>query len=285
MQTVYDPNLKANLTIDDQKNVRSINHFQDYWRSEKQNPIEIATDYFNQIADLIKVSKESLKNMYQNVSYTEPKEQEIEYRLSEEKQYFDSITFGFYQTFLNVPVWQAGLTVTLKSSPYRIISAVNTSQQGIDAELPIKEKIEQHKKMFNQASIENYIHNLNIKDKEKPSTSEFIRKLIDTNKLQEELSDSVGADNKKIDDNARLIRGRFFVYRYDEKNRLPIQKPTEPISDEENYDRNSFESEYEPTLPLLPVDQSIKDGQYYLVSEITFSFATIRYGSINWFLW
>ena len=39
---------------------------------------------------------------------------EEEYRLWEEKRQFGSETFGFYQTWLNVPVWLAGIKVTVK---------------------------------------------------------------------------------------------------------------------------------------------------------------------------
>ena len=69
------------------------------------------------------------------------------------------------------------------------------------------------------------------------------------------------------------IQGRFFVYKYDKDNRLPkIESNNESL----------VPSETTPILPLNPVSDKIKDGQYYVVEELTFSYTTKEYGAINW---
>lgn len=261
-KTVYDPGLKANLSLDAAQRVRGINHFQEYWASDESSPLLAATDYLYQMADVFQVPKVQLKNIRQRVSFMEPMEQGVEYRLSEEKQLFDSTTVGFYQTYLNIPVWQAGFTVTVKHAPYRIVSSVNTSQEDFDASLPPQEFIEHYKKLFTSAAISQEARRLG-REEEEPETADFVRSLVDRSKLKkapEEMNDS------------HLIRGRFYVYRYDENNRLP--KPGDMFME--------TEALKEPVLPLFPVSETIKHGQYYVVAEVTFSFTTEEYGHLNW---
>lgn len=57
--------------------------------SDKKNPRLAAIDYLNDVADVLHVSKEQLKDMQQPVSHLDLMEQGIGYRLSEEKQLFD----------------------------------------------------------------------------------------------------------------------------------------------------------------------------------------------------
>jgi hypothetical protein len=197
---------------------------------------------------------------------------DVEYRLSQQRQFFDSTTFGFSQTFLNVPVWHGGLTVTVKDNPYRVINTVNTSQKDFDANLPPSDTIKRHKQLFHPTRAKERNKRKRISTKvEKPKANSFLRDLIEKNKLLK--------SNEKIRDNAHPIRGRFFVYKYDEKNRLPLfEYPSNEVSKEN--EQRAFEST--PILPLYPVDEKVKHGHYYVVDEITFSFTTVEYGAINW---
>jgi hypothetical protein len=279
MKVIFDPNLKAELYLDDSGRVTYIDQSNMPWASNKENPLLASIDYLNQIADLLRVPKEQLKNIHQQVSFLEPTEQGIEYRLLEEKRLFDSSTISFYQTYLNVPVWQAGFTVTVKSNPYRIISAVNTSQEGLNAKLPAEEIIDRHEKLFNMAELNNQIRKLELGEEreEFSETADFVRSLIDRTKLRKESRETSRNGIKDKGDDAELIRGRLYVYKYDEKNRLPhhTKQQLKPENAKE-------EEESMPVLPLPPVDEKIEEGQYYLVAETTFSFTTDEFGDINW---
>ena len=70
----------------------------------------------------------------------------MEYRLSEEKSLFDATTFAFWQTLHNVPIWEAGVTVTVKHDPSRVTASVDNSQSGVEATLPPDRKIERSAK-------------------------------------------------------------------------------------------------------------------------------------------
>jgi hypothetical protein len=281
MKVTFDPHLKAYVTTDDEEHVKYINYTQEYWTSDEKAPILAAVAYVNHVAEVLQISREYLSNIHQRVSYLDPREQGIQYRLSEEKRLFDSVTLGFYQTYLDVPVWQAGLTVTLKERPYRIVGVVNTSQEGLDARLPHPDKIRRFKELFAKAAADNQFRGFELGDKEEePETAKFLHGLVDRAKLRD--SKSKGGKRNDNMEGPRIIRGRFYVYKYDEKKRLPVSedKSTRAKTTPEQTDAG-FPGEHEPILPLPPVHRSIKDGQYYVVAEIIFSFP-IRNESLNW---
>lgn len=276
--------------MDENENVRGINHFQEHWKSNEQNPVDAAINYLQNVVKIFKVPEKTLKNIDQKVSFDDPLKQDVQYRLSKEKQFFDSTTVEFSQTYLNLPIWHAGITVTVKHTPllkdskYEILHAVNTSKkEEIDAKLPASNIIARHKKLFHIGNEKKQRgkQKLTPSDKKKESeSSNFIRDLIHKGKLKK------SAKKKIIDDDARLIRRRLYVYKYDKDKRLPklgkieksekLNKKEDELQDFENIE------EQIPILPLYPVDDKIKHGQYYVVDEITFSFTTEEYGAINW---
>jgi hypothetical protein len=237
------------------------------------------------VVKIFKISEKTLKSVDQKVSFDDPLQQDVQYRLSKQKQFFDSTTVEFSQTYLNLPIWHAGITVTVKHTPflkdskYRILHSVNASQKGVDAKLPPSNIIERHKKLFyiGNERKQKYKKKSSSYKKKQSVSSNFIRGLINKDKLKK-------TAKKKIDNNARLIRRSLYVYKYDKNKRLPklgkIERSEKVNKDKELQD---FENIKElPILPLYPVNDKIKDGHYYVVDEITFSFTTEEYGAINW---
>src|SRR6476659_1666857 len=106
MKTIYRPDLKADVSVDDQNRVRQISHSQEYWESEENVPRVSAETYLNEWARTLQIPNEQLRNLGKKVSFYDPREQDVEYQLDEEKQLFDSTTVGYYQTYLNTPVWR-----------------------------------------------------------------------------------------------------------------------------------------------------------------------------------
>ena len=87
MKTFHSPNLKAHLTLDENQKVRHIRHSQEYWPSEQDIPSLSANDYLMEMADTLQIPKEEFKNLHKKVSFLDPREQGIEYHLSEEKEW------------------------------------------------------------------------------------------------------------------------------------------------------------------------------------------------------
>lgn len=235
---------------------------------------------------IFKVSEKTLKNIDQKVSFDDPLEQDVQYRLSKQKQFFDSTTVEFSQTYLNLPIWHAGISVTVKHTPflkdskYRVLHSVNNSQKGVDAKLPPPNIIERHKKLFyiGNEKKQKYKKKSSSYKKKESVSSNFIRGLINKDKLKKTVK-------KKIDNNARLIRRRLYVYKYDKDKRLPklekIETSEKLNKDKELQDFENIKQEI-PILPVYPVNDKIKHGHYYVVDEVTFSFTTEEYGVINW---
>jgi hypothetical protein len=148
MRTIYDPNLKATIMLDDSGQVRGIKHLDKYREVEHLRGREAATAYVRSIAEKLNIAPEALRSLDQPVSYLDPQPQDVEYRFSEEKALFDSATYAYYQTWLNTPVWAAGITVTVKQPPARIVAATNTSEHGMDAKMPSAQAIERYRRLF-----------------------------------------------------------------------------------------------------------------------------------------
>src|SRR5688572_30662299 len=143
MPEIYDQKLKARLTVDESDRVRGINHLDEYWESPENSAKETAIAYLREVADTFTLPSDQFDFAHQQVDYLNPEgDRDTEYRSDVEKTLFDATTEGFYQTHRNVPVWAAGLTVTVKHSPMRVVSAVDTSLEGLDAELPADEVID-----------------------------------------------------------------------------------------------------------------------------------------------
>src|SRR5262245_34752382 len=127
MPTQYEPALMATVIRDDARRIRGINYLDEFREMENLRGRAAAAAYFRSIAEVLGIRSDALGNLEQPVSYLDPRQQGMEYQFSHEKGSFDLATFVFCQTYLNTPVWQAGITVTLKQPPARIVAATDTS--------------------------------------------------------------------------------------------------------------------------------------------------------------
>lgn len=267
MKTIYEPTLKATVTLDDTGHIRGINHLDEYREIERLRGREAAAAYVRDIAGKLNITREQLHSLEQAVSYLDPQEKGVEYRFSEEKTLFDSATYAYYQTYLNTPVWAAGVTATIKQAPARVVAATDTSQQGIDAKMPSAKVIERYRRLFAIGEkIDAPPSRLRAK---RPEATD----VASSDLLAEILGKAAKASKTMKDQEAtpRLIRGRFFIYRYDPTKRThddshPIDQPLCGVP---------------PTLPLPPVPKSIQEGHWYLVAELVFRLL-YEGGRMNW---
>jgi hypothetical protein len=251
MRTDYDPGLQATVTWDDAGRVRGILYFDKFREIENLRGRVAAEAYIRDIAGNLNVAPEALRSLEQSVSYVDPRQQGLEYRFSEEKVSFDSATYVYAQTYLNAPVWGAGITVTLKQArkqaPTRVVAATDTSQHGIDAKLPPSGDLDRYRRLLTTAE-----------KVDGPQGPEAALSYLLTDILGGAAKVAKGLDDSQA--TPRLIRGRFFIYRYDAKERTKDESLT---------------------LPLPAVPKSIQDGDWYLVAELVFR---LPYGRtrMNW---
>ncbi len=270
MRRTYDSTLKATVTLDDAGHVRGLNHLDEYREIENLRGREAAQAYILEIAGPLNIAPETLRNLDQPISYFDPLTQEIEYRFSEEKAAFDAVTYAYYQTYLNLPVWGAGITATIKQAPARAVASTNTSALGIDAAMPSAQAIACYRRLFATA------------EKADPALSRFVAKQskaseISGARLLTDILSKATKSAKELTDKqtaSRLIRGRFFVYRYEAARRITDHPQPESAPGPNAKEKATTQpgdrplSGTPPTLPLPPLPKSIRDGEWYVVAEL-----------------
>lgn len=268
MRTIYDPSLKATVTLDDAGQVRGINHLDEYREIEHLRGREAASAYIRDIAGKLNITPEALRSLEQHVSYLDPQPQDVEYRFSEEKALFDSATYAYYQTYLNTPVWAAGVTATVKQAPTRVVAATDTSERGIDAKMPSIEAIERYRRLF--ATGEKVDGPPLRPTAKRPKEHDVAGSDPLADILGKAAKAAKGLDDRQT--TLRLIRGRFFVYRYDPAKRTvdhPHPTPSTHVPEQDTTEGGDQPlCGTPPTLPLPPVPKSIQQGRWYLVAEL-----------------
>ena len=84
----------------------------------------------------------ALESVDERVNYAEPRPDQDSFRLVDEKQQFDSATFAFAQTYLYVPVWRRGISVTVKRDSSGVVESTNTTLPGVEVGTPSGEAID-----------------------------------------------------------------------------------------------------------------------------------------------
>lgn len=272
MQNEYRPDLRAHVSVDDEGRVRQILHGQEQWQTGEGDQRRAAVEYLRAHAGVLDISEEALRSPDERAEYTEPRAEGESYRLVEEKRQFDSTTFAFAQTYLNVPVWRTGVTVTVAGRPNRVVESTSTTLAGVRAEMPSGEAVAPWRDLL--AIAERRSRDLG----ESSEQSEADRMVGDALGLSAgrerggELPTGV-ADGGRL----RVNQGRFFIYRYDPAERQhgrPEGGRGEPLDLERD--------DVEPTLPLPPVPDSIRPGGDYLVTEVVFMLPFAGFESLNW---
>lgn len=282
MNTIYSPSLRAHVSLDDGQIARHILHSHDDDHiSDQDEALLAATDYLNDMAGAMHIPKEQLGGAQQKVSCYEPREQGVAYRLNEEKRLFDTVTFGFYQTFLNVPVWRMGVSVKVKQGPNRVLSAANNSEANIHGRLPSADAIARYRDLFRQTAVHNAPIDPALQNGEDrhgdAGAAAFLHQLLGLPAPAEPAPVSDAPALHKA--GTFLQSGCFFAYKY----RPEARYAGDPVPPQQQGGANTPELEREPAIPQLPpVDPALVDGQTYVVAELIFSSSAKGWNSQSW---
>lgn len=283
MITIYDPILKAYVSLDEGERVRQIRYSHELWESEQDIPRLSAAEYLNAMAETLRIPKQTLQNLQTKTSFLEPREQGIEYHLDVEKVLLDSVLLGYHQTYMNVPVWRKGLSVTLMQNPNRVVGVTDNSADDIHGDLPAAETIARYKKIFQKvAAREIAIQNGLLEDKHDPKddTVLFVHDLIKAN------SPRVSSQQKRPKvsqhrDETRLMGGKFFIYKYDPQ----LRYAGKPQSSYKKDNKRGAEITEEIQIPnLIPVAETLKVDQSYLVAEFIFTSDAVGFDGLVWLI-
>ena len=281
MKRRYDSHLKANVVLDAANRLRAINHLDEFRATGGLKGRAAAAAYLRDLSDNLGIADGALRHLDQAANYLDPREAALEYRRDEEKRLFDTETYAFRQTWLNTPVWGAGVTVTLKQAPTRIIAATDTSANGINAKLPPAEAIDRYRQLF--ATGEKMI-DARLRRQTAGTETGMASATLLTDLLGQpaQPAKNAKATSANTDILPQLIRGRFLVYRYEAAQRTQ-DEAHQPGSTTHNTAHGEEQAlcGNPPTLALPAVPKSIREGHWYLVAELVMRYP-VAGSPMNW---
>ncbi|HEX4068382.1 MAG TPA: hypothetical protein VHZ09_20345 [Acidobacteriaceae bacterium] len=233
------------LDVDNQNIVRQLIHTHAPVAISAATPQLAAANYLNQFAELFGVSAAELANLSLEPSAT-IENAGVEYRFLQQKSQFDSTTVAFYQTDLGLPVWQAGIAVQMRVSPFRVL----TSQSTLHPNLAVT----------------------------KPKAAEIRRAEAIS---EEELARLLGLNNKPTGPFApkaktlRIEKKTLVIYQYESAKRVVANAP------QREKQASGFNTTL-PTLPLPAVSDNIKEGEHSVCVKIDFELTVTPIGVLHW---
>ena len=282
METIFSHELRANLTLDDQKRVRHILHTE-YYPSEALSAPAAAREYLRGVAaTTLGIAPVQLEQLHEAVSFLDPREQGIQYRRHEVKRSFSSSTHSFYQTIHNTPVWDGGLTVEVKEDPLRIISVDHRGHPDLAVDLPSAEVIERVRARLVEINAGPRAPlRLGAQDHRaaRPHGTSFRETFAVS--ARRAAARRRAAPTAWLDDIA-IKRGLFYIYRFDpaQRQRRVTGAGLTESGDKDGADLEARDEQL--TLPLPALPRTIRDGQHYLVVEIVFQLGGTAKPRLNW---
>src|SRR5262249_44937864 len=140
MNQEFDLTRNVYLDRDDQGIIRQLLHTHAPVSIQAGTAQLAASEYLHRYGELLGVSAAELANL--SLTPSEGVESaSVEYRFLTEKRQFDDATVAYYQTDLGLPVFQAGVAVTMKLNPFRVLSSHSTLHPGLDVKPPSAAKV------------------------------------------------------------------------------------------------------------------------------------------------
>ena len=102
-----------------------------------QTPRELADQYLGEFGPLYGLQTENLAALDAAAATRPVPDVGVQLQFSEEKTIIDSTVVSYRQTYLGLPVWQAGVDVHIYGEQPAVASSTSTLQYGIDAQVPL----------------------------------------------------------------------------------------------------------------------------------------------------
>jgi hypothetical protein len=265
MNMEFRSEINAHVATDDAGRVRHVLHIDEQWRSSAATPRDAAVEYLREQSGMLETGGISLEGIEEQATYDEPRDEGAAYRILDEKRQFDSTTVAFAQTHLGVPVWRAGVTVTVKDDPTRVVESTSTTLPDVDAQLPPVQAVTR----WQPATRANALDRAETEARQ-DGVDDLVRNALGLGAHED---DTTGVDADRL----RVNQSRFYVYRYDPQTRQPA------APDDEGQGTIDLEAhDVEITLPLPPVPDTIHPGGDYLVTEVVFTLPYAGFDTLNW---
>jgi hypothetical protein len=131
----FDTRSQTKIVRDAAGTARALSHPNRYIVTDAPTPQLAARDYLNRYGDLLGLQPQQIRHLFLPAEQ-EPGAGEVEYRFLSEKRQFDLTTVAFYQTCFGLPVWEAGLSITMKDNPLRVVGAQSTLHPDLEVKRP-----------------------------------------------------------------------------------------------------------------------------------------------------
>src|ERR1043166_984589 len=237
----FDRSSRTKIIRDSQGVPRDLRH-QEHVVSRARTAQLAAQEYLEEFGGLLGLKSEEFQNLGLSPE-SEPSDAQVEYRFHVEKLHGQSTTVSYHQTFWGLPVWEAGLSISMKQKPLAIAGVQTSHHRDIRASKPSSKAIARLKAL-------------------NPQT----------------LAKLIGVTGKKTPFKAKSLKvlfKRLMIYRYAQSARV---LPHDPYM---GRDRKEGASQ-EPILPLPAVNRSIEDSRHYVVSAVDLRIDSQRFGSTPW---
>jgi zinc metalloprotease ZmpB len=144
MYEEFDGRIRTKIVRDADGVARMLSHTDRHVAVKAATPQLAANDYLNRYGHLFGLKQQHLKNLSRGV-VQDPTGAAVDYRFLREKSQFDVTTVAFDQTRFGLAVWEAGISVTMKHNPLRVIGARSTLHAKLDVKRPSASHVESAK--------------------------------------------------------------------------------------------------------------------------------------------
>jgi hypothetical protein len=131
----FDARSQTKIVRDADGVARMLSHADRYVASAAPTPQLAAHDYLSRYGRLLGLPQQHLRNLSAPIGQ-EPAAAGVEYRFLIEKRQSDLTTVAFHQTCFGLAVWEAGLSVTMKHDPLRVVGARSTLHAALKVKRP-----------------------------------------------------------------------------------------------------------------------------------------------------
>ena len=135
MYEEFDGRTRTKIVRDADGIARVLSHTDRHVAVKAATPQAAASAYLNRYGHLFGLKQRHLKNLSRGV-VQDPTGAPVDYRFLREKSQFDVTTVAFDQTRFGLAVWEAGISVTMKHNPLRVIGARSTLHHKLDVKRP-----------------------------------------------------------------------------------------------------------------------------------------------------
>src|ERR1700726_1900310 len=144
MYEEFDGRTRTKIVRDADGVARVLSHTDRHGAVKAATPQAAANAYLNRYGHLFGLKQHHLKNLDRGV-VQDPTGAPVDYRFLREKSQFDVTTVAFDQTRFGLAVWEAGISVTMKHNPLRVIGARSTLHHKLDVKRPSATHVEKAK--------------------------------------------------------------------------------------------------------------------------------------------